>query len=82
MINLSGIVKAISGLFGGNKTTVVAPAPVEIPAPAVQAPQEAPEKVLESDLAQNRKRKKGKASLMIERDSGGMSSTGSTGLNL
>lgn len=81
MINLSGIVKAISGLFGG-KTTVVAPAPVEIPAPAVQAPQEAPEKVLESDLAQNRKKKKGKASLMIERDSSGTSSTGSTGLNL
>lgn len=79
MINLSGIVKAIGGLFGGGKTTVVAPAPVEIPAPAVQAPQEAPEKVLESDLAQNRKRKKGKASLMIERDSSG---TGSTGLNL
>ena len=80
MINLGGIVKAIGGLFGGGrKTTVVVPAPVEMPAPAVQAPQEAPEKVLESDLAKNKKRNKGKASLMIERNSSG---NGSTGLNL
>ena len=71
----------ISKIFGGGRS---APAPVTIqsPAPAVQAPEaDIAQKTTEGDLSVNRKKRRGKASLIIDRNSTSTGTEGS-GLNI
>ena len=79
---MGGIGKAISKLFGGGQS---APAPVTVntPAPAVQAPEaDIAQKITEGDLAVNRKKRRGKAALTIDRTDSTNTGTGSSGLNI
>lgn len=72
----------ISKLFGGGKS---APAPVTIntPAPAVQAPEaDIAQKTTEGDLSVNRKKRRGKASLTIDKTNSTNTGTGGSGLNI
>ena len=76
------IADAISKLFGGGHS---APAPVTIqsPAPAVQAPEaDIAQKTTEGDLSVNRKKRRGKASLTIDKTNSTNMGTGSSGLNI
>ena len=76
------IANAISKLFGGGQS---APAPVTIqsPAPAVRAPEaDIAQKTTEGDLAVNRKKRRGKASLTIDKTNSTNMGTGSSGLNI
>ena len=78
---MGGIVRAVSKIFGGGRS---APAPVVVksPAPAVQAPEaDIAQKTTEGDLSVNRKKRRGKASLIIDRNSTSTSTDGS-GLNI
>ena len=78
---MGGITKAISKLFGGGQS---APAPVTVntPAPAVNAPEaDIAQKTTEGDLSVNRKKRRGKASLIIDRNSTSTGTEGS-GLNI
>ena len=78
---MGGIGKAISKLFGGGQS---APAPVTVntPAPAVNAPEaDIAQKTTEGDLSVNRKKRRGKASLIIDRNSTSTGTEGS-GLNI
>ena len=78
---MGGITKAISKLFGGGQS---APAPVTVtaPAPAVTAPEaDIAQKTTEGDLSVNRKKRRGKASLIIDRNSTSTGTEGS-GLNI
>ena len=78
---MGGIGRAIGKLFGGGRS---APAPVVIksPAPAVSTPEADPaQKTTEGDLAVNRKKRRGKASLIIDRNSTSTGTEGS-GLNI
>ena len=79
---MGGIGKAISKLFGGGQS---APAPVTVntPAPAVQAPEaDIAQKTTEGDLSVNRKKRRGKASLIIDKTNSTNTGTGGTGLNI
>ena len=79
---MGGITKAIGKLFGGGQS---APAPVTIqsPAPAVKAPEaDIAQKVTEGDLSVNRKKRRGKASLTIDKTNSTNMGTGSSGLNI
>ena len=72
----------ISKLFGGGQS---APAPVTVntPAPAVQAPEaDIAQKTVEGDLAVNRRKRRGKASLTIDKTNSTNMGTGSSGLNI
>ena len=76
---MGGIVKK---LFGGGQS---APAPVTIqsPAPASQTPEADPaQKVTEGDLAVNCKKRRGKASLTIDKTDSTNTGTGGSGLNI
>ena len=78
---MGGIAKAIGKLFGGGRE---APAPVTIntPAPATTAPEaDIAQKTTEGDLSVNRKKRRGKASLIIDKNSTSTSADGS-GLNI
>ena len=76
---MGGIGKAISKLFGGGQS---APAPITMPAPAVQAPEaDIAQKTTEGDLSVNRRKRRGKASLIIDRNSTSTGTEGS-GLNI
>ena len=73
---MGGIGRAIGRLFGGGRS---APAPVTVntPAPAVTTPEaDIAQKTTEGDLPENRKKRRGKASLTIDRDSTGASGSG------
>ena len=60
-----------------------APAPITIPAPAVHAPEADPaQKTTEGDLSVNRKKRRGKASLTIDKTNSTNMGTGSSGLNI
>ena len=79
---MGGITKAISKLFGGGQS---APAPVTVntPAPAVQAPEaDIAQKTTEGDLSVNRKKRRGKASLIIDKTNSTNTGTGGSGLNI
>lgn len=79
---MGGIGKAISKLFGGGHS---APAPVVVntPAPAVQAPEaDIAQKTTEGDLSVNRKKRRGKASLTIDKTNSTNTGTGGSGLNI
>ena len=79
---MGGIGKAISKLFGGGQS---APAPVTVntPAPAVRAPEaDIAQKTTEGDLSVNRKKRRGKASLTIDKTNSTNMGTGSSGLNI
>ena len=72
----------ISKLFGGGQS---APAPVIIksPAPAIQAPEaDIAQKTVEGDLAVNRRKRRGKASLTIDKTNSTNTGTGGSGLNI
>ena len=78
---MGGVTKVISKIFGGGRE---APAPVTIqsPAPAVTAPEaDIAQKTTEGDLSVNRKKRRGKASLIIDKNSTSTSADGS-GLNI
>ena len=77
-----GITRAISKLFGGGYN---APAPVTVntPAPAVRAPEaDIAQKTTEGDLSVNRKKRRGKASLTIDKTNSTNTGTGGSGLNI
>ena len=79
---MGGIGRAIGKLFGGGRS---APAPVVIksPAPAVSTPEaDTAQKTTEGDLAVNRKKRRGKASLIIDKANSTNTGTGSSGLNI
>ena len=76
---MGGIVKK---LFGGGQS---APAPVTIqsPAPASQTPEaDIAQKTTEGDLSVNRRKRRGKASLTIDKTNSTNMGTGSSGLNI
>ena len=59
------------------------PAPITMPAPAVSAPEADPaQKTTEGDLSVNRKKRRGKASLTIDKTNSTNMGTGSSGLNI
>ena len=59
------------------------PAPITMPAPAVTAPEADPaQKVTEGDLAVNRRKRRGKASLTIDKTNSTNTGTGGSGLNI
>ena len=79
---MGGITKFVSKIFGGGQS---APAPVTIqsPAPAVSAPEaDIAQKTTEGDLSVNRKKRKGKSSLTIDRTNPTNTGTGGSGLNV
>lgn len=79
---MGGITKAISKLFGGGQS---APAPVTVntPASAVTAPEaDIAQKTTEGDLSVNRKKRRGKASLTIDKTNSTNTGTGGSGLNI
>ena len=77
---MGGITKAISKLFGGGQSV---PAPVTIQAPAVQAPEaDIAQKTTEGDLSVNRKKRRGKAALTIDKTNSTNMGTDSSGLNI
>ena len=79
---MGGIAKAVSKLFGGGRS---APAPVTVntPAPAVTAPEaDIAQKTTEGDLSVNRKKRRGKASLTIDKTNSTNMGTGGSGLNI
>ena len=79
---MGGIARAIGKLFGGGRS---APAPVTIqsPAPASQTPEaDIAQKTTEGDLAVNRKKRSGKASLTIDKTNSTNTGTGGSGLNI
>ena len=77
---MGGIGKAIGKLFGGGRE---APAPIKMPAPAVTAPEaDIAQKTTEGDLSVNRKKRRGKASLTIDKTNSTNMGTGGSGLNI
>ena len=79
---MGGIAKAIGKLFGGGRE---APAPVTIntPAPATTAPEaDIAQKTTEGELSENRKKRRGKASLTIDKTNSTNMGTGGSGLNI
>jgi len=79
---MGGIAKAIGKLFGGGRHSAPAPVTVKAPAPAVSAPEaDIAQKTTEGDLSVNRKKRRGKASLIIDRNSTSTGTEGS-GLNI
>ena len=79
---MGGIGRAISKLFGGGQS---APTPVTIqsPAPASQTPEaDIAQKTAEGDLAVNRRKRRGKASLTIDKTNSTNTGTGGSGLNI
>ena len=79
---MGGITKFVSKIFGGGQS---APAPVTIqsPAPAVTAPEaDIAQKTTEGDLSVNRKKRRGKASLTIDKTNSTNMGTGGSGLNI
>ena len=83
---MGGFIAPLASLFVAKKafSTPSAPAPVTVntPAPAVQAPEaDIAQKTTEGDLSVNRKKRRGKASLIIDRNSTSTGTEGS-GLNI
>ena len=77
---MGGIGRAIKSLFGGGQS---APAPIVMPAPAANTPEADPaQKVTEGDLAVNRRKRRGKASLTIDKTNSTNTGTGGSGLNI
>ena len=79
---MGGIGRAISKLFGGGQS---APTPVTIqsPAPASQTPEaDIAQKTVEGDLAANRRKRRGKAALTIDKTNSTNTGTDGSGLNI
>ena len=79
---MGGIGRAIGKLFGGGRS---APAPITIksPAPATQTPEaDVAQKTVEGDLAENRRKRRGKASLIIDKTNSTNTGTDGSGLNI
>lgn len=79
---MGGIGRAIGRLFGVGRS---APAPVTVntPAPAVNAPEaDIAQKTTEGDLSVNRRKRRGKASLTIDKTNSTNTGTGGSGLNI
>lgn len=84
---MGNFVAPLASLFVAKKAfkTPSAPAPVTVntPAPAVQAPEaDIAQKTTEGDLSVNRKKRRGKASLTIDKTNSTNMGTGSSGLNI
>ena len=61
----------------------VAPMTINTPAPAVNAPEaDIAQKITEGDLSVNRKKRRGKAALTIDKTNSTNMGTGSSGLNI
>ena len=83
---MGGITRAVGHLvgsiFGFGRQSAPTPVTVKAPAPAVQAPEaDIAQKTTEGDLSVNRKKRRGKASLIIDKNPTSTSSDGS-GLNI
>ena len=80
---MGGIGKAIGKLFGFGDQSAPAPVTVTTPAPAVRAPEaDIAQKTTEGDLSVNRKKRRGKASLTIDKTNSTNMGTGGSGLNI
>ena len=84
---MGGFIAPLASLFVAKKafSTPSAPAPVTVntPAPAVRAPEaDIAQKTTEGDLSVNRKKRRGKASLIIDKTNSTNTGTGSSGLNI
>lgn len=84
---MGGFITPLASLFVAKKafSPPSAPAPVTVntPAPAVQAPEaDIAKKTTEGDLSVNRKKRRGKASLTIDKTNSTNMGTGSSGLNI
>ena len=78
---MGGITKAIGKLFGGGDEP--APVTIKTPPPAVTAPEaDIAQKTTEGDLSVNRKKRRGKASLTIDKTNSTNMGTGGSGLNI
>ena len=66
-------------LFGGGQS---APAPVTIQSPAPSPEADIAQKTVEGDLAVNRKKRRGKSSLIIDKTDSTNTGTGGSGLNI
>ena len=76
---MGGIGRAIKSLFGGG----LDPPSIKMPAPAVNTPEADPaQKVTEGDLAVNRRKRRGKAALTIDKTDSTNTGTGGSGLNI
>ena len=70
----------IGKVFGLDKPALPS---ITMPAPAVNTPEADPaQKVTEGDLAVNRKKRRGKASLTIDKTNSTNTGTGGSGLNI
>ena len=80
---MGGIGKAIRTIFGGGHREAPAPVTINTPAPAVTAPEaDIAQKTTEGDLSVNRKKRRGKASLTIDKTNSTNMGTGGSGLNI
>ena len=80
---MGGITKAISKIFGGGGQSAPAPVTIQSPAPAVTAPEaDIAQKTTEGDLSVNRNKRRGKASLTIDKTNSTNMGTGGSGLNI
>ena len=82
---MGGFVAPLASLFVAKKafSTPSAPAPVTVNTPAVNAPEaDIAQKTTEGDLSVNRKKRRGKASLTIDKTNSTNMGTGSSGLNI
>ena len=76
---MGGIGRAIKSLFGGGSDVPS----ITMPAPAVNTPEADPaQKVTEGDLAVNRRKRRGKAALTIDKTDSTNTGTGGSGLNI
>ena len=79
---MGGVGRAIGKIFGFGSHSAPAPVVIKPPAPAVQAPEaDIAQKTTEGDLSVNRKKRRGKASLIIDKTNSTNTGTGS-GLNI
>ena len=73
----------IGKVFGLDNRAAPAPITINTPAPAVKAPEaDIAQKTTEGDLSVNRKKRRGKASLTIDKTNSTNIGTGSSGLNI
>ena len=80
---MGGIGRAIGKVFGFGHREAPAPVIIKSPAPAVQAPEaDIAQKTTEGDLSVNRKKRRGKASLTIDKTNSTNMGTGGSGLNI
>ena len=77
---MGGIAKFVSKIFGGGSREAPAPVTIQSPAPAPEA--DIAQKTTEGDLSVNRKKRRGKAALTIDKTNSTNMGTGGSGLNI